>query len=239
MFITKNSAAKKALAAAFPNTIPILTGFAFLGLAYGIYMNASGFSFVYPMLMSLLIFGGSLEFICVSLMLSTFSPLSALLVAVLVQARHLFYGISMLDKYRGSGKLKPYLIFGLIDESFSINYSVKIPEDVDKHWFYFWVTLLNHIFWITSATLGGLIGNLLPSNIKGIDFVMTAMFVTFFVDQIIREKQQLSAIIGVVATFIALILFKQDYFLIPAMITIVVLLALLRKPITKMGGYEE
>lgn len=155
----------KALKAAFPQTIPIFTGFCFLGLAYGIYMNASGFSFVYPMFMSLLIFGGSLEFVAVEMLLSPFAPLSVIVMTLLIQARHLFYGISMLDKYKGMGWKKFYLIFGMCDESFSINCSADIPEDVDKGWFMFFVTLLNQFYWVASATIGGLIGSLLKSTL--------------------------------------------------------------------------
>ena len=135
---------RNAFKAAFPYTIPIFAGFWFLGLAYGIYMNASGFSFVYPMLMSLLIFGGSLEFVAVEMLLSPFAPLQVLIMTLLIQARHLFYGISMLDKYKGMGWKKFYLIFGMCDETFSINYTAKIPPDVDRGWFMFFVTLLNH-----------------------------------------------------------------------------------------------
>ena len=135
---------RNAFKAAFPYTIPIFAGFWFLGLAYGIYMNASGFSFVYPMLMSLLIFSGSLEFVAVEMLLSPFAPLQVLIMTLLIQARHLFYGISMLDKYKGMGWKKFYLIFGMCDETFSINYTAKIPPDVDRGWFMFFVTLLNH-----------------------------------------------------------------------------------------------
>lgn len=125
----------KALKAAFPSTLHIFTGFWFLGLAYGIYMKVSGFSFIYPMLMSLLIFGGSLEFITVEMLLSPFAPLQVFIMALLIQARHLFYGISMLEKFKGTGWKKFFLIFGMCDETFSINYTAKIPEDVDKGWF--------------------------------------------------------------------------------------------------------
>ena len=128
---------RKALRAAFPHTLPILAGFWFLGLAYGIYMNASGFSFVYPMVMSLLIFGGSLEFLAVDMLLSLFAPLQVLLLTLLVQARHLFYGISMLDKFRGMGWKKFFLIFGMCDETFSVNYTAEIPDGVDRGWFMF------------------------------------------------------------------------------------------------------
>ena len=150
----------KAFCAACPFTVPIFAGFWFLALAYGVLMNANGFSFVYPMLMSLLIFGGSLEFIAGSMLMSAFAPLETFLIALLVQSRHLFYGITMLDIYKGMGWKKPYLIFGMCDETFSINYSARIPEDVDKGWFMFFVTLLNHLYWVSGATVGGLLGSL-------------------------------------------------------------------------------
>ena len=136
---------KKALIAAFPHTIPIFAGFWFLGLTYGIYMNVSGFSFLYPMIMSLTIFAGSVEFVAVSMLLGAFAPLQSLVMTLMINARHLFYGISMLDKFRGLGLKKLYLIFGMCDESFSINYTASIPEDVDAGWFMFFVTLLNPV----------------------------------------------------------------------------------------------
>ena len=161
----------KALRAAFPHTLPIFAGFWFLGLAYGIYMHAAGFSFVYPMLMSLLIFGGSLEFVAVEMLLSPFAPVQVLIMTLLIQARHLFYGISMLDKYKGMGWKKGYLIFGMCDETFSINYTAEIPDGVDKGWFFFFVTLLNHFYWFSGATIGGLVGSLLKFDTTGISFV--------------------------------------------------------------------
>ena len=127
----------KALKAAFPYTVPIFAGFWFLALAYGIYMNVSGFSFWYPLLMSITIFGGSLEFVAVSMLLAPFAPVQTFVMAQMVEARHLFYGISMLDQYRNMGWKKIYLIFAMCDETFSINYTAEIPEDVDKGWFYF------------------------------------------------------------------------------------------------------
>ena len=168
---------RKALKAAFPHTLPILTGFAFLGLAYGIYMNTSGFPFYYPMLMSMLIFGGSLEFVAVEMLLSPFAPLQVFIMALLIQARHLFYGLSMLEKYKGTGWKKPYLIYGMCDESFSINCTVTPPEGVDRGWFMFFVTLLNQIYWVSGATLGALLGSVLHFNTEGIEFIMTALFV--------------------------------------------------------------
>lgn len=135
---------RKAFLAAFPYTIPIFAGFWFLGLTYGIYMNVSGYSFWYPMLMSLTIFSGSLEFVAVSMLLAPFAPVQVFIMALMIQARHLFYGISMLDKFKGMGWKKPYLIFGMCDETFSINCTANIPADVDRGWFYFFATPLNH-----------------------------------------------------------------------------------------------
>ncbi len=143
--------AKKAMRAAIPHTLPIYAGFWFLGLTYGIYMNACGFSFWYPMLMSLTIFAGSMEFVAVNLLMGAFDPLQAFAMTLMINARHLFYGLSMLDKYKGTGLKKPYLIFGMCDESFSINYTAKIPAGVDKGWFMFFVTLLNHIYWFSGS----------------------------------------------------------------------------------------
>lgn len=222
---------QKALKTAFPYTIPIFAGFWFLGIAYGIYMNVSGFSFVYPMLMGLTIFGGSLEFIAVSMLLSTFAPLQTLIMALMIQARHLFYGISMLDKFKGMGWKKFYLIFGMCDETFSINFTADIPEDVDKGWFYFFVTLLNHFYWVSGATLGGLLGNLIQFNTEGLDFVMTAMFVVIFLEQWLKEKHHASAYIGLASSGICLLLFGADSFLIPTMICILILLSVFHKPI--------
>ncbi|TKI88318.1 branched-chain amino acid transporter AzlC, partial [Bacillus cereus] len=145
-----------AFRAAFPYTIPIFAGFVFLGIAYGIYMNSLGFSAIYPILMSLIIFAGSMEFIAANLLLVAFNPIHALFLTLMVNARHLFYGISMLDKYKGTGKKKFYLIFGLCDESFSINSTVDIPKGVDKGWFMFFVTLLNHLYWGIGAAIGGI-----------------------------------------------------------------------------------
>ena len=161
----------RAFKAALPNTIPIFAGFWFLGIAYGVYMHVSGFSFVYPCLMALTIFGGSLEFVAVSMLLSPFAPLTTLLVALMIQARHLFYGIAMLDKFKGLGWKRFYLIFGLCDETFSINYTAKIPPDVDRGWFMFWVTALNQFYWVSGSTLGGILGGLITFNTEGLDFV--------------------------------------------------------------------
>ena len=227
----------KAFKAAFPKTIPIFAGFWFIGMAYGVYMVVNGFTWVYPAVMSLVIFGGSLEFITVTMLMAPFAPVSAFLVALMVQARHIFYGISMLEKYKNMGWKKPYLIYALCDETFSINYTADIPEDVDKGWFYFFVTILNHFYWFSGSICGALIGGLITFNTTGLDFVMTAMFVVIFLEQLLKEKQPFSAIIGVVGSLICLIIFGADSFIIPAMVVIMVLVTLFKKPISKVGGF--
>ena len=219
----------KAFKAAFPYTIPIFAGFWFIGLTYGIYMNASGFSFVYPMLMSFFIFGGSLEFVAAEMLLSPFAPLQVFLMALLIQARHLFYGISMLDKFKGTGWKKFSLIYGMCDESFSINYSAKIPEDVDKGWFMLFVTWLNRFYWVSGATIGGLVGSLLKFDTSGIGFVMTAMFVVIFLDQWLKEKSHASSLIGIGVSVLCLVIFGPDSFMLPTMASIILILTAARK----------
>lgn len=225
----------KALKAAFPYTIPIFAGFWFLALAYGIYMNVSGFSFWYPFLMSITIFGGSLEFVTVSMLLAPFAPLQTFIMALLVQARHLFYGISMLDRYKNMGWKKFYLIFAMCDESFSINYTADIPEDVDRGWFYFWVSLLNHSYWVSGALVGGLAGSLLKFNTEGLDFVMTAMFVVIFMEQWMKQKKHHTGLIGIGCTALCLYFFGSTSFMVPAMILILVILLVFRKPLEEGG----
>lgn len=227
---------RKAFKAAFPHTLPIFAGFWFLSMAYGIYMNSAGFSFIYPMFMSMLIFGGSLEFVAVEMLLSPFAPLQVIIMTLLLQARHLFYGISMLDKFKGLGWKKPYLIFGMCDETFSINYTAEIPEDVDRGWFMFFVTLLNQFYWVSGATIGGLLGSLIKFDTTGIGFVMTAMFVVIFLDQWLKEKDHISSLIGIGVSALCLAVFGSDSFMLPTMIIIVALLAALRKPLEKRGA---
>lgn len=226
----------KAFKAAFPYTIPIFAGFWFIGLTYGIYMNASGFSFVYPMLMSFFIFGGSLEFVAAEMLLSPFAPLQVFLMALLIQARHLFYGISMLDKFKGTGWKKFSLIYGMCDESFSINYSAKIPEGVDKGWFMLFVTWLNRFYWVSGATIGGLVGSLLKFDTSGIGFVMTAMFVVIFLDQWLKEKSHASSLIGIGVSVVCLVIFGPDSFMLPTMAAIILILTAARK---KLDTPEE
>lgn len=227
-----------AFKAAFPHTIPILAGFSFLGFTFGVMMNVSGFSFWYPFFMSIIVFGGSIEFVAVSMLTSAFAPVQTFIMSLMIQARHLFYGLSMLDKYKNVGIKKYYLIFGMCDETFSINCSVDIPKGIDKGWFMFAVTLLDHLYWINGSLIGGIVGSLITFDTTGLDFVMTAMFVVILLEQLMKEKKHYTALIGIISSVICLIIFGADSFMIPTMVMILLLLALLRKPIEKRGGLE-
>jgi len=223
----------KALKAAFPHTLPILAGFLFLGISYGIIMNINGFSFLYPFFMAIVIFGGSLEFVAASMLLGKFAPLETLMITLMIQLRHIFYGVSMLEKYQGCGKFKPYLIYGMCDETFSINYTADIPEGVEKGRFMFFVTLLNQIYWVSGALIGGIAGSYISFNTKGLDFVMTAMFVVIFIEQWQKEDCKIPGIIGVAATAVCLIIFGSTSFMLPSLASILLLLTAFKKPIER------
>ena len=219
----------QAFKAALPHTLPIAVGFLFLGVSYGFLMRSLGISFLYPMLMWLFIISGSMEFVAAHLLLLPFNPWRALGLALMVNARHLFYGISMLDKYKGLGWKKPYLIFGMCDESFTINCTVKPPADVDSGWFMFFVTLLNQIYWVAGATLGSLLGYIIKFDTTGIDFVMTALFVVMFLGQWDEAKEHRPALVGLGCACLCLLLFGGDSFVLPAMALIVLCFTFDRK----------
>ena len=217
---------RKAFKAALPYTLPICIGFIVLGMSYGFLMRSKGFPLIYPMLMSLFIFAGSMEFVTVNVLLSDFNPLHVFFLTLMVNARHIFYGISMLDKYKNCGWKKPYLIFGMCDETFTVNCAVTPPEDVDKGWFMFFVTLLNQIYWVSGATLGALLGYIIHFDASGIEFVMTALFVVMFINQWEETKEHTPALMGLGCSLLCLVIFGSSNFIIPAMILIVLCLSI-------------
>ena len=222
-----------ALKAAFPNTLPILAGFIVLGMGYGIYLRSSGLPLWYPTVTSILVFGGSLEFLLVSMLLAPFQPISVFFLSLLVQIRHLFYGLTLLKKYRGRGLKSLYLIYSMCDETFSVNCSTEVPEGVDEGCFVFFVSLLNQSYWVISVTLGSLLGGALTKYSEGVEFVMTAMFCVIFIRAMEKKENRISGIIGVVATLFSLIVFGKSVFLIPSMILILIFLFLFREKIEK------
>lgn len=219
----------RAFKAALPYTIPICVGFLFIGMSYGFLMRSKGFSFVYPMLMSFFIYAGSMEFVTVNLLLSSFNPAYAFFLTLMVNARHLFYGISMLDKYKNVGFKKLYLIFGMCDEAFMINCTASVLPGVDKGWFMFFVTLLNQIYWVTGATLGALLGYVIHIDTTGIEFVMVALFVVMFINQWEESDNHRSALTGLGCTLLCLLVFGSQNFLLPSMALIILCFSLDRK----------
>ncbi len=222
--------AATAFRTALPQTIPVLAGYIFLGITYGILMVTSGFPILYPILTAIIVYTGSMEFLLVSILMSSFHPMACFATALMVGARHLFYGISMLDRYKETGWKKFYLIYATTDETFAVNYSAAVPENVDRGWFYFWVSLLDQLYWIAGTALGAVFGSLITFNTNGLDFVMTAMFVTIFMNQWLKDTAQghISAGIGIGGSLVCLLIFGPDHFIIPAMLTILAALTLLR-----------
>lgn len=221
---------KKTIKSAFISTIPVLTGYLVLGFGFGIILKSSGYGILLALIMSLFIYAGSMQYVAVGLLTSGASWIVAAFTTLMVNARHLFYGISMLDRYKGTGKRKPYLIFALTDETYSLlcNENQKIEEEQKKN-YYFFVSLFNHIYWVLGSVIGALIGTIVNFNTEGIDFALTALFITIFVEQWLSSKKHFPAIIGVCVSVICLIIFGREKFLIPTMIIILLLLSLYKE----------
>ena len=220
---------RSALMAAFPHTIPVMTGYLVLGLAYGVLMQLNGYGAFWSVLMSLVAFCGSMQYAAITLLTSTFNPLQALLLSLTVNARHLFYGLSMLEKYRGLGKTRIFLIFALSDETFSISSSVLPPASINRKYFYFWISFLDYAYWSFGTLLGSMLGRLITFDTTGLDFVLTALFVVLFLDQIKTKVNLVSGLIGIFCTLVCLILFGPNQFVIPSMVLILFVLMIGRK----------
>lgn len=230
---------KSALKAAFPLTIPVMAGYLVLGFGFGIYLQSNGYHFGWALLMSLTIYAGSMQYVAVSLLTGGASLITAAVMTLMINARHLFYGISMLDKYKNTGSKKVFLIFQLTDETYALVCSAKTPEGVDKSWFYFFISMLNQLYWVTGSVLGAALGAAIPFNTTGIDFAMTALFVVIFIEQWLTSRQHLPALIGLAASLVCLLVFGPGQFVIPSMIAIMAVLALFRKPLESSGEYHD
>ncbi len=221
---------KQAFRQAFLDTIPVLTGYLFLGMGFGILlMEQTGKGVFWAFCMGLFVFAGSGQYLAVSLLSGGASLLSSAVATLLVNARHIFYGISLIDAYKGAGKKKPYMIFALTDETYSLVTQNEPPKGMTRHQYCFTVSWLNQIYWVAGCVLGNLAGALIPISFEGVEFVLTALFVTMFVEQWLNNKNHLPAVIGVVSTVLCLILFGSEIFLIPSMVMIAVLLTVSRK----------
>ena len=219
----------KAVRVAFLDTLPVMAGYVFLGFGFGILLYQSGYGLLWAVAMSFFIYAGSMQYLAVSLLTGGAGLLTAALTTVVVNARHLFYGISMVDAYKGSGRKKPYMIFALTDETYSLVSQNQAPEGVSRHSYCFLVSLFDHFYWVAGTALGSLTGTLLPINYEGIEFALTALFVTIFVEQWLSTKDHRPALIGLVSTLLCLLIFGRDIFLIPSMVIIALCLTLTRK----------
>lgn len=205
-----------------------MAGYLVLGMGFGILLETKGYGVGWAFLMSLLIYAGSMQYVTIDLLTGGATLIAAALMTVMVNARHLFYGISMIERYRDTSPYKPYLIFGLTDETYSLVCSGDVPDGVDEKKYFFWLTLLDQCYWILGSVAGSLIGSLLTFNTAGIEFSMTALFLVVFVEQWKSTDNHISAVTGVGAALICLLIFGADNFIIPTMIAITVILTLLR-----------
>ena len=209
---------------AFPKTTPVLIGFFFVGVTWSILMYVKGYSLPWTTLMSTIAYCGSMQYASIILFTSTFNPLYALILSILINIRHIFYGISMLNKYNNMGKSKLFLIFSMCDETFSLLCDADVDESIDKKKYYLAVSILNYLYWIIATTVGSLIAPFISFNLQGIEFVLTALIVVIFFENWLQNRRHYSAIVGIVSSVIAILIFGKDIFIIPAMIIILILI---------------
>jgi len=215
---------RAAVRAALPATVPVMTGYLCLGMAFGVLMKTSGYGVVWSVLMSLMCFAGSMQFLTITLLTTAFDPLQAFLLSIMVNARHIFYGLAVLEKYKGLGKVRAFLIFTLTDETFSLVSTLEPPEGVERKDFYFWLSLLDYAYWVTGSAIGGLLGGLLTFNTTGLDFALTALFVVLFMEQWKKRSNRPAGLIGIGCTVVSLLVFGADNLVIPAMVLIMAVL---------------
>ncbi len=220
---TKNTY-KAAYKAAFPHTIPVMTGYLFIGIAFGVMFADKGYNFLWAGVMSLLVYAGSGQYLAVNFFDPSVSLLQVVFLTFMVNVRHIFYGLSLLAKFKSSGKKKPYMVFSLTDETYSLYFLTKTPPGIDEDKFLFALSTLNQFYWIIGSMIGGLAGTLIPFNSKGIDFAMTALFIVIFVEQWMEKKNRFPAVAGVISSLICLLIFGKDSFILPSMIVIMIIL---------------
>jgi len=220
---------KQTIKQAFIKSIPVMAGYLFLGIGFGILMRNAGYGILWSASMSIFIYAGSMQYVGVSLLTGGASVLTTAITTFMVNARHLFYSISMIGKYKNAGKYKPYMVFALTDETYSLLCDGKVPEGVEPNLYRFLLSLFNHSYWVTGSIIGSLLGTVLPFSTVGIEFSMTALFIAAFTEQWIVAKDHIPAITGLVCTLLCLMVFGQENFLIPAMLLITLVLTLLRR----------
>lgn len=218
----------KALRAAFPYTLPVLTGYLFIGIAFGVLMTSKGFSPWWALAMSLFIYAGAMQFVTIALLTGPFAPLTAAMMTLMVNARHLFYGLSMLTRFAPLGKAKAYPVFALTDETYSLYCLTKAPDGISPKWFDIWTAILNQCYWVAGTLIGAVIGAHLPFDATGIDFAMTALFAVIFLEQWDSATDRRPALCGLVVTLLCLLLFGREWFVLASMFALLFILTACR-----------
>lgn len=243
IILEKNNTFKAAFKAAFPHTVPVLTGYLFIGIAFGVMFAEKGYNFIWAGIMSLVVYAGSGQYLAVEFFEPDFSLVQVVFLTFMVNIRHIFYGLSLLERFKPAGKLKPYLIFSLTDETYSLYFLTKTPENVHKGKFLFALAALDHSYWILGSVIGAVAGSLIPFDSTGIDFAMTALFLVILTEQWLSSKNHFPAVIGIAASVICLLIFGKDSFVLPSMVCILsLLLAFKNSPLNKQeqdGEKEE
>lgn len=224
---------------AFVTSIPVMAGYIVLGIGFGILLHGAGYGPLWSLAMSVLIYAGSMQYVGVSLLAGGASVLTAILTTIMVNARHLFYSISMIGQYQDAGKYKPYLIFALTDETYSLLCDGHAPEGADPHLYRFLVSLFDQCYWVTGSMLGSVLGAALPFSTAGVEFSMTALFVASFTQQWLTTRDHIPALTGLLGSLACLLLFGPERFLIPSMLVITAVLTLLRPRLSAGKGAAD
>ena len=229
----------KALRAAFPYTVPVMLGYLFIGIAFGVLFENKGYNFLWAILASTLIYAGSMQYVAVNLFTGGIGLINIAAITLMVNIRHVFYGLSMIDKFKNMGKFKPYMIFSLTDETYSLLCLTDSPEDVNRNYFLFFISILNQSYWIIGSFIGSIAGSMITFNSQGIDFAMTALFVVIFVEQWLFVTSHIPAITGILISLICLVIFGSENFLLPSMMLILAVLTVIRNKIEAMISVEK
>lgn len=221
---------KRAFRKAFPYTIPVLTGYLFIGTAFGVMYAEKGYSFLWAILMSLLVYAGSGQYLAVNFFVPGISFVQVIFLTFMVNVRHVFYGVSLLERFNKIGRSRWYMIFALTDETYSLLCTTKVPKGVSEAKFMLAISVLDHLYWVAGSAIGALAGTFLPISSEGIEFAMTALFLVIFVEQWLEEKSnRLPALLGVGAAFLCLLIFGADSFVLPTMLVIIAVLLISNK----------
>ena len=235
----KQGSTLRTLRAAFPHTLPVLTGYLFLGMAFGILLQSKGYGAAYAGLMSVFVYAGSMQFVAVGILGGGIPLITVALMTLAINSRHVFYGLTMLEKFHGiKHPKKAYLIFSLTDETYALLCAQTVPDGIDKGYFFFFIALLNHLYWITGSVVGAAASSLLAFDSTGIEFAMTSLFIVILTEQLKAGRRYITAAIGGSCAVVCLVIFGADGFILPAMLLTAVMLMLMRKHIDTKAGTQ-